>query len=167
MRAFCFNDEVESFALAFGENSCQFSRPVAHSIINELEFVYISNDLHKIEEFSKESHLLRTLSIGNRNWKLFNTAKVEQMRGLELPADSLENDKANLRTLVNLMKKSRNLKLNRINVTHEVLEILVANTQEFPMLKGLEIEVDASFAELQEKIGGAGFSAQLERLVLN
>lgn len=77
MRSFCFNEEVEKFALVFGENSCFFSRPVAHSIINELEFVYISNDLHKIEEFSKESHLLRTLSVGNRNFKLFTAAKVE------------------------------------------------------------------------------------------
>jgi len=92
MRYFCFNDEVEKFALAFGENSCQFSRPLTHSIINELEFVYISNDLHKIEEFSKESNFLRTLSISNRNWKLFTLAKVSEMKGLELPAGSLESD---------------------------------------------------------------------------
>ena len=70
------------------------------------------------------------------------------MHGLTLPANCLETDKANLRTLVNLLKKSRNLTLNNINVAHDILEILVSNPEEFPILKGLEIEVDSKFAPL-------------------
>ena len=64
------------------------------------------------------------------------------------------------------MKKSRNLTLNRLNVTNDILEILVSNSEEFPMLKGLEIEIDIHYAAMQEKIGGP-LSKQLERLVLN
>ena len=64
------------------------------------------------------------------------------------------------------MKKSRNLTLNRLNVTNDILEILVSNSEEFPMLKGLEIEIDINYAAMQEKIGGP-LSKQLERLVLN
>ena len=70
------------------------------------------------------------------------------MHGLTLPANCLETDQANLRTLVNLLKKSRNLTLNNINVAHDILEILVSNPEEFPILKGLEIEVDSKFAPL-------------------
>jgi hypothetical protein len=65
------------------------------------------------------------------------------------------------------MRKSRNLTLNNIVVTNDVLEILVRNSEEFPGLRGLELEIDRNFAELLEKIGGNGFSAQLERLALN
>ena len=72
-------------ALAFGKNSFQFLRPVQYSIINELEFIDISTDLYEVEEFSEESHLLRTMSMGNLDFKLFSEARVEQMKGLLLP----------------------------------------------------------------------------------
>jgi len=48
-----------------------------HSVIDELEFHDISNDLYLAEDFSQDSNLIKTLNIGNRNFKLFNEASIE------------------------------------------------------------------------------------------
>jgi hypothetical protein len=60
-----------------------------HSVIDELEFVDVSNDLYLAEEFSQDSNIIKTLNVGNKNFKLFSEAAVDQLRGTEFPEDDL------------------------------------------------------------------------------
>ena len=64
------------------------------------------------------------------------------MVGLHLPyaINCKESDRANLRTMVNLLKKSRILKLDRIKTTWPVLHIVNKNEASFPNLRGLRLE---------------------------
>jgi len=130
-----------------------------HSVIDELEFTYICHDLYEIEDFSNEDVLIKTLSIGNKDFKLFAQARVEEMVGLQILIPNLELrsanerklllvDDANLRTLVNIIKKTKILKLNNTSqnvhknlksnslnapsgVLHNILTILTRNVSEF------------------------------------
>jgi hypothetical protein len=60
-----------------------------HSVIDELEFMDVSNDLYLAEEFSQDSNLIKTLNVGNKNFKLFSEEAVEHLRGTEFPEDGL------------------------------------------------------------------------------
>ena len=128
---------------------------MAHSIISDLELKWIDDELFRLAEFSEESHLVKILSITDRNFKLFKTAKVEQMIGLELPENIKcpDTDRLNLRTLVNLIKKARRIGLNNLNVTGDILKILSFFYQEFSSLKGLELELDDAHSTLIQQTG--------------
>lgn len=72
------------------------------------------------------------------------------MAGLTLPVPVIcrPTDRKNLATLVNLLKKTKELRLDRLNVTWPILKILSDNEACFPNITGLHIEFDPEFSEL-------------------
>ena len=64
------------------------------------------------------------------------------MVGLELPfaIQCKESDRANLRTIVALLKKTRVLSLDRIKTTWPILHLLNLQWQHFTNLKGFRLE---------------------------
>ena len=72
-------------SLAFGNRSFQFIRPEKFARIGKLEFAYVSNDLFTIEDFAQQTLQIDNLEIGNRNIKLFEDDKLDEMIGLTLP----------------------------------------------------------------------------------
>jgi len=92
---------------------------------------------------------------GNRGFKLFDdpAIEVEQMDGLSLDESASDHDKTNLRTLVNLLKKTKTLRVNRLDMVHMVLHILLKNFKHFPNITGLEVEFSDNYSELISKIG--------------
>ena len=140
---------------------------MAHSIISEVEFAWVNDELFRLSEFSEESHEVKMLAITDRNFKLFKKANVNQIVGLELPEKVRcpDTDRINLRTLVNLVKKARRIRLNNLNVTGDILEIIVKFAEEFPTLKGLEVELDDSHAPLIERM--STLTPQLDHLALS
>lgn len=67
-------------------------------------------------------------------------------------------EKANLRTLVTLLKKTEFLLLNRLEVTWPILQIILDNDHEFENIKGLHLEYHPNYHELfiitARKLGG-------------
>jgi len=94
------------------------------------------------------------LMFGNRGFKLFENAKLEEMVGLTLPVPVIcrQTDRQNLATLVNLLKKTKMLVLDRLNVTWPVLKILSDNEASFPSITGLHIEFDPAYNKLIEDL---------------
>ena len=76
------------------------------------------------------------------------------MVGVELPVPYIcrETDRSNLRTLVNLLKKTKVLQLVRLNETWPILKILSDNEAKFPSITGLHIEFDPAYSELIEDL---------------
>ena len=76
------------------------------------------------------------------------------MVGLDLPytIKCKEEDRGNLRTLVNLLKVTRNLELNRMTRTFPIVKILVENPLSFTNLRGLSIEFSHEHKELIESL---------------
>jgi len=87
------------------------------------------------------------LHFGNRGFKLFKDANIGQLVGLSLPyeVECCEEDRANLRTLVSLIKKAEIVHLDRLPVTIDVLTIILDNYAQFPKLAGLHIEFDEKY----------------------
>lgn len=87
---------------------------------------------------------------GNRGFKLFDdpTIEVEQMNGLSLNEPASQHDKANLRTLIYILKKTKTLMVNRLSQVHMVLHILLKNIEHFPNITGLEVEFSDTHSEL-------------------
>ena len=106
-------------AINFGSKSFQAIKPKRFARIDFLEFGYITSDLYTIEAFSQETMEIGRLHIGNRGFQLFQDSRLDQMVGLELPfaIQCKESDRANLRTIVALLKKTRVLSLDRIKTT--------------------------------------------------
>lgn len=76
------------------------------------------------------------------------------MVGLDLPytVECKDSDRGNLRTLVNLLKVTRILELNRMSVTWPILHILVHNPSSFSNIRGLSLEFSAEHKSLLEAI---------------
>lgn len=115
-----------------------------------MEFAYVSNDLFTIEDFAKQTLQIDNLEIGNRNIKIFEDDKLDEMIGLTLPFPVIckPTDRQNLSALVHLLKKTRFLKLNRLAATWPILKILSKNEAAFPNINGLHLEFDPIHAEL-------------------
>lgn len=74
-------------AVTFGEKSFQSIMPLRFARVDFLEFAYIQDDLHVMEEFAKGTLMIKRLHIGNRGFVLFHDARVEDLDGLEFPPD--------------------------------------------------------------------------------
>ena len=137
-------------SLAFGNRSFQFIRPERFARIGKLEFAYVTSDLFTIEDFAQQTLQIDNLEIGNRNIKLFEDEKLDEMIGLTLPFPVVckPTDRQNLSALVHLLKKTRMLKLNRLVSTWPILKILSKNESAFPNINGLHLEFDPTYAEL-------------------
>ena len=86
------------------------------------------------------------LHLGQTKFELFSSANVEDMIGLELPfvINCAQSDRANLRTLVHLLKKTRILKLTHISHTWTILKVIAQHPGKFTNIKGLHIDYDAN-----------------------
>ena len=69
-----------------------------------------------MQGFAAETHSIGTLWVGSRDFQLFTDARESDLNGLALRKDGTfpASDHNNLETLVNLMKKSRGLKLEKL-----------------------------------------------------
>ena len=110
-------------AIDFGGKSFQAIQPKKFARIDFLEFGFITEDLYVIEAFAAETMAIGRLHVGNRGFKLFNDANLEDMVGLHLPyvVHCRESDRANLRTIVSLLQKTKVLSLDRIKTTWPIL----------------------------------------------
>jgi hypothetical protein len=114
---------IPEIALSFGDRVFQYIRPKKFARVDSLEFAYITSDLFTIEDFARDTLEIGSLHFGNRGFQLFKDAKLENMVGLDLPYSIVchEEDRANLRTLVSLMKKCRRLVLDRTSRTWPII----------------------------------------------
>ena len=109
-------------------------RPVRYSHIQTLSFSYITNDLYKIAEFAQHTVSIGEMCLGNRGYKLFQDEMLlDQIKGTELAPDVMATveDRANLKALVELMQKTRTLRLDRLSRTWPVLKLLLDNSSAF------------------------------------
>ena len=150
LRHFINNETIKSMQLAFGNRSFQFIRPERFSRIGKLEFAYVTSDLFTIEDFAQQTLQIDNLEIGNRNIKLFEDDKLDEMIGLTLPFPVIckPTDRQNLSALVHLLKRTRMLKLNRLTSTWPILKILSKNESAFPNINGIHLEFDPIYADL-------------------
>ena len=109
-------------------------RPERHARIGILDFQWITADLFTIEEFANECMQIDKLMFGNRGFRLFDDKgkkikTIDQMVGLKLPetVECAPEDRRNLATLVSLLKKTKTLQLDRINVTWPILKVVIEN----------------------------------------
>ena len=97
---------------------------------------------------------MKSLTLGIRTFNLFSVGKLEDLdlKGLSFKSDAVvpTEDHANLRTLVNLVRNCRNLKLiNTLEKGKQILmHLLAQNAGEFNNLTGLEIDFDHSISTL-------------------
>jgi hypothetical protein len=63
-----------------------------------------------------------------------------------------QEDRANLRTLVSLLKKTRVVELDRIMVTWPILKLILDNPAEFPNIVGLVIECKQDLQPLISRV---------------
>lgn len=119
-------------------------------MIGNLEFVGLADDIHTIESFAQNTPRIEKLYFGNRQFKLFKEAKIEDLDGIKVRQGAVcpETDHANLRTLVMLLKKSRIVCLARMEFTWPILHVILNNVREFPNIQGLEIECDVQQNDL-------------------
>lgn len=105
--------------------------------------------MHTIEQFAAETLAIKRLYIGNSKFKLFTDANLEDMVGLHLPymVQCRESDRANLRTLVALLQKTRVLHLDRLRVTLPVLKVICTSPGAFPNLTGLQLEFNEKYID--------------------
>jgi hypothetical protein len=136
-------------------------------VIGSLEFVGLGNDIHTIESFAQHTPRIEKLLFGNRQFKLFTDAKIEDLDGIKVRKDAIcpETDHANLRTLVLLLKKSRIVSLARLEFTWPILHVILNNVREFPNIQGLEIECDVIHSDLLALVADR-ISHQLTMLTL-
>lgn len=129
-------------SINFGAKSFQVIKPKQFARIEFLEFGYITSDLFTIEAFARDTMEIRRLYVGNRGFQLFSDASLDDMVGLQLPfmVNCRESDRANLRTIVSLLKKTRILHLDRIKTTWPILHLLNLHWRHFRNIKGLCLE---------------------------
>ena len=77
LRHFIMDKPIGNLQLAFGPKSFQTLKPKRFATIGELEFLHITDDLHSIENFVKGTQKVHRLYMGNRGFKLFNTATLD------------------------------------------------------------------------------------------
>ena len=82
LRQFVNDKTIDQINLAFGNRSFQFIRPKMHARIGQLDFAYITCDLYTIENFAHQTLQIDKLMFGNRGFKLFENAKLDEMVGL-------------------------------------------------------------------------------------
>mmetsp|Transcript_3839 Transcript_3839/g.4447 ORF Transcript_3839/g.4447 Transcript_3839/m.4447 type:complete len:112 (+) Transcript_3839:352-687(+) len=110
-------------AVTFGPKSFQSVLPFRFARLDFLEFAYIQDDLHVMETFAKGTLMIKRLHIGNRGFKLFRDASVSDVVGLNFPPElpCTKGDRGNLSTMVQLLKKSKTLSMDRIKTTEPAL----------------------------------------------
>ena len=88
-RHFIYDRPVPRMAVTFGDKSFQSIMPFKFARVDFLEFAYISDDLHVMEEFANGTLLIKRLHIGNRGFQLFHEARIEDLAGgrLEFPQE--------------------------------------------------------------------------------
>ena len=69
-------------AITFGPKSFQSILPFPFARIDFLEFAYVQDDLHVMEKFARKTYLIKRLHIGNRGFKLFHEARIQDVVGL-------------------------------------------------------------------------------------
>ena len=84
-RHFIDDRPVPSMAINFGSRSFQALQPKRFARIDFLEFGFITEDLHTIEAFATDTKEIGRLYLGNRGFKLFSDANLDDMVGLQLP----------------------------------------------------------------------------------
>ena len=144
---FCTERPLKHMTIVFGPMNDHFTKPMPRRKVTELAFAYIQNDLYKIEEFVEKTLGFTNAHIGNRGFSLFDDSKVEDLEGLHI-RDGSQIERANLRTLVNLLKKTSFLWLNRLEVVWPVLHILLENIEEFTNITGLHLEYHPKYHDL-------------------
>jgi hypothetical protein len=73
------------------------------------------------------------------------------LQGISLEKSDLphtQTDAANLRTLVIMLKKTKVLRIDRLNICWPILRVLINNPQEFPDLVGFHIEYNPQYHDL-------------------
>ena len=85
---------------------------------------------------------------------MFHNADLKAMVGLELPLPYIcsASDRANLRTLICLLKKTKVLQLVRLSDTWPILKILCDNEASFPSITGMHIEFNPEHIKLIEDL---------------
>ena len=91
----------------------------------------------------------KELYIGYRGFQLFSEATLDDMIGLELPyvVQCQPSDRLNLKTIVNLLQKTRRLKLEHMSHTWTILKVIGQYPSKFTNIRGLHLEYDEKVHE--------------------
>ena len=113
--------------MAFGDKTSQYVRPLPFSRVNLLYLSNVQQDLYQIQHFAAETLSIGQLWIDSRDFKLFSEqVNFSDLIGTTLPPtlDCKPSDRANLATIVNLLKKSHRLKLENLPQTGILLRMI-------------------------------------------
>ena len=90
--------------------------PKPFTTIGTLTLDNVNQDLYLIEDFAAGTLAFKEVYIGYHGFELFSEAKLDEMIGLDLPyvVQCKASDRSNLKTLVNLLRKTRKLRLETI-----------------------------------------------------
>ena len=108
IKHFVLYKPIAQMTIVFSDTLVQFIRPITHTFVSLLAFVGIGTHLHKIENFLSNSLGFESISVGNRDFKLFEKADPHDICGAAInSAEVSEIDTANFRTLRTMLKKTR------------------------------------------------------------